>query len=145
MTNKNHVLTFAYLTAFSVIVLALAFFAISLSAHPAKADNAYTSSQFSVASSSTKTVSVTTSGLVLATTSPTHTRLFADICDTSATVPIVIAFTEGGVANATTNGGIWVNSNTCFEITTLKLYTGAVTASTSNGSAVGVTVTEFEN
>lgn len=142
--NKYYPLLLTFGIAILMVLLALFSFDAGTKTTVAHADNAYTSSQFSVASTSSITTAVTTSTLILGTTTATHTRLFADICNPSATVPVVLNLQEGEAADARTNGGIWLNTNSCFDITPLRLYTGSVTASTSNGSSVGMLVTEYE-
>lgn len=95
----------------------------------------------------TTTISVTTSTRILATTTNTigtgYTRSYANICNTSATKAIVILMNADKPANATTNGGVWINANTCYEITDKMLYQGSVTASSSDQSAVSVLVNDY--
>lgn len=101
---------------------------------------------FSVATTSA-VVSVTTSTRILATTTNPlgngFTRSYANICNTSATKPIVISMNSDKPANASVNGGYWINANSCYEITDKMLYQGSVTASSSDQSAVQVLVQDY--
>lgn len=111
----------------------------------AHADNAATSTQFATAST-TITVAVTTSTRILATTSPAadgHVRSYVEICNPSAK-SVVLALNGDQAADARTNGGIWLLSGACFNITPLKLYTGAIQASSSDQSSVPLLVNDYE-
>lgn len=95
----------------------------------------------------TSTISVTTSTRILATTTNTigtgFTRAYANICNTSATKAIVILMNQDKPANAATSGGVWINANSCYEVTDKMLYQGSITASTSDQSAVQVLVNDY--
>lgn len=101
---------------------------------------------FSVATTST-TISITTSTRILATTTsviaPSYTRAYANICNTSASKAIVISMNGDKPANASTSGGVWINANSCYEITDKMLYQGSVTASSSDQSSVQVLVNDY--
>lgn len=95
----------------------------------------------------TATITVTTSTRILATSTNTlgngYTRAYASICNTSASKPIVILMNQDKPANASINGGVWINANSCYEVTDKMLYQGSITASTSDQSAVQILVNDY--
>lgn len=137
--TKQDIFVLAFIVVFGLVA------GIALSMAPVShADNAYTSTQFQTASTSI-TVSVNTSTRILATSSPAlfGQRAFADICNAGAAT-VAIRMDGDKAENANTTGGILIAAGTCFEINDLKLYTGSIQASSTNGVAQPVLVQEYE-
>lgn len=101
------------------------------------------------AATTSSAVAVTTSTRILATTTnalgtgSSYTRKYAQICNPSATIKVLVSLNKDIAADGRTNGGYWIDSNECFEIDDRNQYSGSVTASTSDQSSVKVLVTEY--
>ena len=107
---------------------------------PSLGGNAYQATRFDTAST-TNIVSVTASTRILATTTTGKTRVYARICNDSAT-KIVLNLNADAPVVANTSG-FPLAANTCYDINDQNLYQGAIQASSTAG-AVNVAVTSFE-
>lgn len=98
--------------------------------------------------------SVTTSTRILATTTnplgtpgvTSFTRVYASICNMNAN-PVVLNLDIDKIAKS--SGGMTAviaaaaGYNTCYEITDRNLYSGSVTASSTNETSTSITVKEY--
>lgn len=114
--------------------------------------NVYTATSIGTATTSAAT-SVTTSTRIMATSTnpldPTnsHVRVYAVVCNPNAN-PVALNLNGDKAANLTTGQVTAVIAaaagyNACFEITDRNLYSGSVTASSTNQTATTITVQQF--
>ncbi len=78
---------------------------------------------------------------ILATTSAGKTRVYAKICNDSATKMYLSL--NNDIAIASTTAGFPVAGNTCYDINDQNLYQGAVHASAQSGSQL-ISVNSWE-
>lgn len=139
MTKQNN---FAVTIVLAVIAVAavLAF----VGAGNAHADNAYTSTQFSRATTSTA-FTVTTSTRILATSTRPYTRVYATVCNPNAN-PVYLNLNADNPANATSASFVIAAAagyQACYEVNGLDLYQGAVQASSTGETPTKVFVTDY--
>lgn len=147
MTKTNHVIT-ALVALAAVSLLVLAFGNATTRVQGA----VYDATNITVATSSAA-VAVTSSQVILATTTnalsngTSYTRVYATICNPSATV--VYVNMDNGKAAALSGGAFTVaiaaaaGYNACYEITDRNQYSGTITASSTNQTAVTVYAKQY--
>jgi hypothetical protein len=131
--NKNHLIG-------GIVGLLLAFGAYTVLSTPTVGigGNVFQSNQLTAAST-TAPVTVTSSTRILATSSP-YTRVFAEICNDSGTK---IYLNMDADKAASTAAGFPLAANTCYTIDEANLYTGSVTASSTDETSVSVSVVDY--
>lgn len=140
-------------TLFGIALMAivLALYAVSISTPKAEAVGPMATS-IGAATSSAAT-SVTTSTRIAATTTnalgdgTSYTRVYASIC-TQSTNPVAINLDQDKLANATTGNitawiGVAAGYDSCYFITDVNQYSGAITASSTSQAAALVTVKQY--
>ncbi|RJQ33892.1 hypothetical protein C4568_03765 [Candidatus Parcubacteria bacterium] len=143
LTNHVHLIVLA------AVIVALG--AYSLFTAPKVVEGSvYDATVIGVATSSAA-VSVTSSQTILATTTSTtgtsYTRVYATVCNPSTTV-VYLNMDNGKVA-ALANGAFTVaiaaasGYDACFEITDRNQYSGTITASSTNQTAVTVYAKQY--
>lgn len=141
--NKNTIQL--SIAAVALIAAALSvFFIASQSVH---ADNAYQSSIFYAATTSTS-VPITVSTRVLATTTTGYRRIYATICNPSSN-PVAINLNADKAANMATGNltfiiGAAAGFNACYTINSQNLYQGSVQASSTNQTPTTVYVSDYQ-
>lgn len=112
--------------------------------------NPYTAT-FIGAASTTVSVAVTTSTVVLATTTnalgngTSYTRVYSTICNPNAN-PVYISLNNGIPASATSATYVIAAAagyNTCFETTDRNMYSGSITASSTNQTSTTIFASQY--
>ncbi len=99
----------------------------------------WTSSQFSVASTS-KVVAVTSDIMLVGSSTSAYQRAYTSICNDSSQV---VYLGLNGDKQVTQSNGIRLNAGNCYEITDQNLYTGAIRATSTNETSSNVIINDF--